>query len=79
MKQIDRVRAHLRAGRKLSSWEAIQEWRITRLAAIIHNLKKEGMLIKKETRRNPDTGKRYAVYYTYEPIMNKSQYSLFRR
>lgn len=79
MKQIDRVRAHLRAGRKLSSWEAIQEWRITRLAAIIHNLKKEGMSIIKESRRNPDTGKRYAVYYTDKPIMNKSQYSLFRR
>lgn len=76
--QLDRVRAHLNAGRRLSSWQAIQEWRITRLAALIHTLKHiEGMNITREDKVNPETGKKYAVYYCSDPVVNENQYGLF--
>ena len=76
--QLDKVREYLNTGRRLSSWQAIQEWRITRLAALIHTLKHiEGMNIEKEDRVNPETGKRYAVYRKCDLLPNDNQYRLF--
>ncbi|MHC4361177.1 MAG: helix-turn-helix domain-containing protein [Planctomycetota bacterium] len=35
------VESHLRSGKTLTSLEAIEMWGVTRLAAIIHTLRKE--------------------------------------
>ena len=41
-----RVLKHLLSGKSITSWEAIQEYRVTRLASIIFSLKKKGYPIK---------------------------------
>ena len=42
-KQI--IKKHLIREKSITSWQAIQKYRITRLAAIIHRLRNEGMNI----------------------------------
>ena len=37
-----KIKEHLESGRTITSWQAIQEYRVTRLSAIIFNLKKDG-------------------------------------
>jgi len=60
--QIEKVQLHLKKFKKISSWEAIQKYRITRLSAYIHKLRNEfGMSIKSED-VNPKKGNRYTVY-----------------
>lgn len=54
------VLKHLQSGRPLTSWEAIQLYRHTRLAAYIEDLKKRGYEI--ETELIPKGRTRYAVY-----------------
>ena len=39
--QDDRILRHLQTHRGITSWEAIKEYRITRLSACIHRLRKE--------------------------------------
>lgn len=80
MSQKEKVKNHLNAGLQLSSWQAIEKWRITRLAAIIHTLRDEGMDIVTENKKNPDTGKKYAVYTCNNPSggQSKNQYALFK-
>tara|TARA_R100000664_G_scaffold12249_1_gene19726 strand:- start:8517 stop:8828 length:312 start_codon:yes stop_codon:yes gene_type:complete len=80
MSQKEKVKRHLNAGLKLTSWQAITEWHITRLAAIIHTLRDEGMDIVTENKKNPDTGKKYAVYTCNNPSgsESKKQYGLFK-
>lgn len=40
------VLEHLQSKGSITSWEAIQEYKATRLSAIIFNLKKSGFVIK---------------------------------
>lgn len=47
---------------KITSWDAIVSYRITRLAAYICELKKEGMNIVSD-REVDEEGKTYAVYW----------------
>jgi len=77
MSQKQKVRDYLESGRPLTSWEAIEKWRITRLAAIIDLLKKEGMNIVSEMKKNFNTGKKYAEYRSLDIRVNESQTSLF--
>ncbi|GAF82588.1 unnamed protein product [marine sediment metagenome] len=51
----------LRAGRRLTSWQAIIEFRYTRLARDIHLLRKEGFVITSE--RKEGNGKNWCEYY----------------
>ena len=76
MSQKEKVKKHLESGRPISSWEAIEMWHITRLAAIINVLKKEGMNIKSTMKRS-SSKKPYAEYTCLDPKPNKEQYSLF--
>lgn len=46
--QTQQVIKHLRYYGKISSWEAFQEYGITRLSARIHNLRQSGFNIKSE-------------------------------
>ena len=40
--QYDRVLAHLKVKGKITSWESIMEYGITRLSAVIYILRKDG-------------------------------------
>mgnify|MGYP001605468831 CR=1 FL=1 len=46
MSQAAQVLRHLNAGRKITSVEAFGLYGITRLAAVVHNLKKDGVDIR---------------------------------
>lgn len=60
--QKEKIRKHLELGMKITSWDAIVSYRITRLAAYICELKKEGMNIVSD-REVDEEGKTYAVYW----------------
>lgn len=49
------VREHLISGKSITSWEAIQLYRATRLSAIIFNLRKDGLNIVGIPRHNDGT------------------------
>ena len=44
--QKEKVLAYLQKGKSITSWEAIQKFRITRLASVIFDLKAQGHPIK---------------------------------
>tara|TARA_R100000008_G_C3546671_1_gene147952 strand:- start:11 stop:331 length:321 start_codon:yes stop_codon:yes gene_type:complete len=41
-----KIKDHLESGKSITSWQAIQEYNVTRLASVIYYLKKEGLLIQ---------------------------------
>jgi hypothetical protein len=47
----------------ITSWDAIQNFRCTRLADIIFRLKEKGYVIETIMEQNNGSGKRYARYY----------------
>lgn len=60
------VRAHLESGETITSWEAIQRWRITRLARVIDDLEKLlGHQIP--SKWEAANGKRYKRYWLELP------------
>ena len=58
--QKQQVIAHLKKHGSITSWEAIQKYHITRLAAIIFDLREEGNKIF--TRNETGNGKKWAKY-----------------
>ena len=48
MNKTQKILNHLRINGSITSWEAIQEYGVTRLSAIIFNLRKRGMFIISE-------------------------------
>ncbi|MBQ6127117.1 DNA-binding protein [Candidatus Saccharibacteria bacterium] len=46
---------HLLNHGSITSWEAVQQYRITRLSAVIYNLKKEGYPIQTDFESNEET------------------------
>lgn len=46
MTKTEKVKNHLLNNKKITSWEAIQLYRATRLSAIIYNLRDRGMNIQ---------------------------------
>lgn len=48
------VKNHLIKKGQLTSWEAIEKYKVTRLAAIVFNLKKSGMSIQSVSIRKKD-------------------------
>ena len=77
MSQKQKVKNYLESGRPLTSWEAIDKWHITRLAAIINVLKNEGMEIKSEMKSDHRTKKPYAEYRCLNIKVNNDQTNLF--
>ena len=59
--KIDQVANHLIRKKSITSWDAIQLYRATRLADIVFKLKCQGWDISSTLRFEPD-GTRYAVY-----------------
>ena len=46
--QYDRVLQHLKVKNKITSWESIMEYGVTRLSAVIYMLRKDGYNISSE-------------------------------
>lgn len=59
---------HLKQHRSITSWEAIQKYRITRLSARIFNLRKKGYDIRSVIEKNEETGTRFARYVLIKGI-----------
>jgi len=57
-----KVLEHLKNKKQITSWEAIQLFRATRLSAIIFNLRKQHV-ITDEWQTSEDGKSRYKVYY----------------
>lgn len=53
---------HLKKHKSITSWEAIQEYRATRLSAIIFDLREKGYDIRSIIEYNEETGTRFARY-----------------
>lgn len=61
--KIGMVLNHLKKHKSITSWEAIQLYKATRLSAIIFELKKRGYEFSTVREENPETGSHYARYY----------------
>ena len=63
--QAGRILAHLRAGNRLTALEALEKFGCFRLAARIHELRREGWNVQERTVETRG-GKRVAEYYMEE-------------
>ena len=71
----DLVLIHLQMHGNITSWEAIEKFRATRLSAIIHTLRDEGHNITSTPEFNKESGTNYARYVLHTTD-DKNQYSL---
>tara|TARA_R100001244_G_scaffold17967_2_gene19039 strand:- start:4689 stop:4952 length:264 start_codon:yes stop_codon:yes gene_type:complete len=56
---------HLKSGKTITSMEAIELYKVTRLAAVVHTLKREGHIIESENvKGNNGTYSIYKMYFT---------------
>jgi hypothetical protein len=62
MNKTDLVRQHLRQHKTITSWEAIQKYRVTRLADVVWRLKNEGMIIDSIEEKNDNDNHTHALY-----------------
>ena len=60
--KFELVKKHLLKRKKITSWEAIEKYRATRLSDIIWKLRNKGYSIASEWVTNKD-GMRYTVYH----------------
>ena len=60
--QTQQVLKTLIEQKTITSWEAIQKFRCTRLSAVIYNLRQDGHDIRTQRMTNEKTGKSYALY-----------------
>lgn len=60
--QLAQVRKHLKKNKKITSWTAIEKYRITRLSEYIRILRQEENLNISMTWKKTDEGKRYGLY-----------------
>ena len=70
-----KIKEHLESGKTITSWEAIQLYNVTRLAAIIFNLKEKGWIIETTNiieKNNSGETIKYAKY-TYFPLETKAR------
>ena len=67
--KIDLIKEHLMTGRTLTQLEAIGLYSAFRLAARIHELKKQGWNIQKNEKRDAN-GSIYVEYYLADSVLN---------
>tara|TARA_Y100001963_G_C6629010_1_gene375382 strand:- start:91 stop:297 length:207 start_codon:yes stop_codon:yes gene_type:complete len=60
--QIKQVSSHLKEKKKITSWEAIMEYKCTRLSAVIYTLRKDGWEIRSDHKFNKTTKKNFTEY-----------------
>ena len=77
MTQKEKIKDYFKTGRTLPSWDAIQKFNCTRLAAVVDKLKREGMNIESIIKTNKDNNKRYAEYVCKDLFVDQNQTSLF--
>ncbi len=82
--KIQEILEHLQTHKKITSWEAIQLYRVTRISAVIFTLKESGFLIETETVKSKDNNGNavnYAVYHyrgtRQNPVNAHKQEKLF--
>jgi hypothetical protein len=61
-RQLKQIADHLTENKSITSWDAIEKYRITRLSHYIYLLRREGWSIATETKVNKDTGTNYGLY-----------------
>ena len=71
MTQVKQIEGHLKIYGNITSWEAIQEYKCTRLAEYIHQLRDQGWDIQSVWRE--EGGKRFVEYR----LVEKAQPVLF--
>lgn len=59
--QLENITSHLKKHKSITSWEAIQKYRITRLSHYILMLRKQGFKIESKW-IFPDKGNKYVKY-----------------
>ena len=57
--QLNEIKQHLLWYDTITSWEAIEKYRITRLSAIIHTLRHEGGMNITSTDKRKENGKNW--------------------
>ena len=72
--QTRTIKSHLEMHGKISSWDAIQSYKITRLAAVIHLLRESGMHIESVKKKN--VGGKNWVEYRYHHENADGQFNL---
>lgn len=65
IKQLDQVRGHIKRYGRITSWDAIQDFRCTRLSQYILLLRKEGLKIISVWETNGE--KRWVAYKLVNP------------
>lgn len=65
MNKTQKVIEHLKKNKSITSWDAIQLYRATRLSAIIFNLRKRGMNIRTRERAFKDVNDETSYYAEY--------------
>lgn len=74
MSQLKMIKHFLESGGKLTPLEALDKFNCMRLAAVVHQLRSEGVQVETKTIKNGK--KSYAQYYMKNPSGNKNQMSL---
>jgi hypothetical protein len=59
--QLQKVKSHLTQKKSITSWEAIEKYKITRLASVIHTLRKDGWIINNKPMTNSE-GNNFVKY-----------------
>jgi len=73
----DLVLIHLQMHKSITSWEAIEKFRATRLSAIIHTLRHvDGYNITSKPEYNKDTGTNYDRYTLHQENATTGQFTL---
>ena len=63
MTKKQQILNHLKSGKTITSMEAIELYKVTRLAAVVHTLKKEGHQIESENVKGNNGN--YSIYKMY--------------
>ncbi len=75
MSQNKQIKHYLESGGKLTPIDALDKFGCFRLAAVVHNLREEGLEVETKIIKNGQ--KSFAQYYLKNPTGNKDQYKLF--
>ena len=80
MTKTAKIKKHFQNGNSLTSWEAIEKFNCTRLAAVVCNLKKQGMNFETKAKSNTNSEgqkSRFVEYKCTNAEGNKDQISMF--
>ena len=72
----DLVLIHLQMHGSITSWEAIEKFRATRLSDIVFKLKQDGHNISSKPEQNKETGTNYARYTLHQENGSTGQFTL---